>query len=77
MGRQENSQTILKELGLDGKAKGLDLPVVMNREAAPEQTTELSKEDPGTFKRIAALMNYVAQDRPDTQAAVSHLCSDV
>ena len=47
--------------------------MAMNQEAAPEQTTELSKEEAGKFRRIAALMNYVAQDRPDMQVAVSRL----
>ncbi len=51
--------------------------MVMNHEAAPEQTTELSNEKAGKFRRIAALMNYVAQDRPDMQVAVNHLCSDM
>ena len=51
--------------------------MVMNHEAAPGQTTELSKEEALKFRRIAALMNYVAQDRPDTQVAVSHLCTDM
>ncbi len=65
---QKNIQTILKDR---------DTPMDMNHEAAPEQTTELSKEEAGKLRRIPALMHYAAQGRPDAQVAVSHLCSDM
>ena len=67
----------MRELGLDRQAKGLDVPMAVNDEASPEQVPELARGETRRFRRIAALMNYVAQDWPDTQVVVSHLRGDM
>ena len=53
---------------------GLDAPIVAEtpREAAIEEV-ELGTAVAKKFCRVAALANYVAMDRPDTQVAVSVL----
>lgn len=54
----------IDEVGLQAELKGLGMPIVVE--------AELGSADVARFWRIA-LANYVAADRPDIQAAVSHL----
>ena len=62
-------------MGLDAKSKGLDAPIVAEtrREAAIEEV-ELGSAEAKKIRSVAALANYVAMDRPDTQVGVSVLC---
>ena len=73
---ERNIQAIIKELGCEDGSKGLDAPMVLDS-ASGEPDEELGAEERWRFRRIAALANYVALDRPDLQTSVSCLCSDM
>ena len=73
---ERNVETIVNELGLQKESRGLDVTMVQE-ESVEGDDEALEPEEAWRFKRIVALANYVSLDRPDLQAAVSNLCSDM
>ena len=68
----KHAQTIIEELGLEEDSKGSSLP--LPREYEPEEgDAELDGAMARKYRRIAAVVNYLALDRPDLQFAAGVL----
>ncbi len=58
---------------MDEKSNGFDAPMVVGPSGGEHggHEGELGEEETRKFRRIAALVSYIAHDRLDTQVAVS------
>lgn len=71
-GDDKHAKTIVRELGLRPDSNGIDVP--MDRDDAREdETTALDDEHARRYRRLAATVDFMAQDRPDLQLPASIL----
>ena len=71
---------VIKPLGLDGASPALTPAVAAKGETRVEDNEgstgpELGREESTMFRAVAAMLNYLCQDRPDITFATMELCS--
>jgi len=67
------AQVVISEMGLEADSRSVDSPI--EKEVLSEEGEVVL--DPGQtkrFRRVAAVLNYLAADRPDIQYAVKEVC---
>lgn len=69
---EKHVETVLKEVGLEKESKTSEVPLPRDYEAQ-DADVELAPVDAHRYRRIAAVVNYLALDRPDLQFAAGVL----
>ena len=70
---ERHAMAIWAGLGLQPTSKGLDSPLLKEECDAKEDDEVLDEKGAKSYRRLAAIANYLALDRPDLQYAVSVL----
>ena len=73
---QRQIELAVRELGLSS-AKGSDTPGSKDAEEEPEEGEGLGADEMRQFRSVAARMNFVSQDRPETMYSCKEVCRDM
>jgi hypothetical protein len=70
-----HARRIVQDMGLEVGSKGLEAPMMKDRDTEPvEVDEEMSPAEAIRFRAIAARANYLGIDRTDVQYAVKEVC---
>ena len=68
---------VIKALGLEGASPAPTPGVVAKEETRIEDTSWSRRRPPCSVRAVAARLNYLSQDRPDSTFATMKLCSNM
>lgn len=70
-------RSVIEGMGLDEGSKGLDVAAMKADEMKEGDDQLLEGVAVTEFRKIPAIANYLAQDRPDIQYATGHICAEM
>ena len=73
----KHRKQIMEDMGIVGESKGLEAPSSKEDEEEVDDDEELNKAESTSFRRTAARLNYLAQDRTDIQFGTMKACKNM